>query len=100
MDVYFFLGLSLFSVFSFMFLIIGLSAEEWWHKIVYLTLSLPTSFVVGLFWVATLIDFGPVFMLFFTFIGIIDFVLILLLSIQAYNLKYPSRNKRYRPEEE
>jgi hypothetical protein len=99
-DIYFLLGLSLFSVFSFMFLIIGLNADEWWHKIVYFFLSLLTSFVGGLFWMATLISLGPVFMFFFSFIGIIDFVLIILISLQAYNLKYPSRNKRYRPEVE
>jgi hypothetical protein len=100
MDIYFLLGLSLFSVFSFMFLIIGLNAEEWWHKIVYFFLSLLTSFTGGLLWMMTLIGFGTVAMIFFTFIGIIDLVLIILQSIQTYNFKYPSRNKRYRPEVE
>lgn len=99
-DIWFLLGLSLFSVFSFMFLIMGLNTETWWHKIVYYVLSTLTSFPAGLLWMITLVNVGIVIMLFFTFIGIIDFVLILFQSIQAYNLKYPSRNKRYRPDNE
>ena len=97
-DIWFLFGLSLFSTFSLMFLLIAMNANEWWHKIVFLTISLLTSWVAALFWMVTLISVSTVFMLFYVFVGFIDFLLIIFLAVQAYNLKYPSRNKRYRPE--
>jgi apolipoprotein N-acyltransferase len=99
MDIYFLLMLAFTTAFSFVFLLAGLNAEEGWHVILLFFLALLSSFFASFLWLAADISFSIVMWLFLLFMGIMDFVVVILYSLQAWQQRYPSRNRRYRPEE-
>lgn len=99
MDIFFLVEIMICIVFSFLFFLVGVNETTWWRGIIFFFVSMLGSIVAIPLILATTEVFNVVFSMLFLFLFMIDFVFVILLSIQAFN-QQPSRNRRYRPEPE